>query len=68
MRLLTSLIRSSTFFRINPSIIVSSRRCLASTSETTEASPAKESPPPEIGPSAPELQLNNLNGDLQSNY
>ena len=55
-------------FRFNPSIVVSARRCLASASETTEAPAAKETATPEIGPSAPELQVNNLNGDHQSNY
>jgi hypothetical protein len=46
--------------------MISSRRCLASTSDTS-TNLANQIDTTEIGPSAPELQLNNLTGDHQSN-
>lgn len=59
MTFLTTFLRSATFSRISPVIFNASRRCLASKTEATAT---------EIGPSAPELQLNHLEGDLQSDY
>lgn len=49
-----------TICRIPTYILSSHRRCLA-----TEK---VEEPQPEIGPSAPELQVNNLTGDHERKY